>query len=470
MSAAGLIRAGIPADCRPYPRRVLSPTAWSDMARALPSDPTLHFVALWADATDVHALFEADTPVIASAAVEAGLYAALSPARPGAALFERAVADLWGHRAADAVDVRPWLDHGTWPTLRPLSERPVPNPAAGAAAEPPDMLEFPGDPIPFGPLPPTPGGPAYWRATLAGGAVAGLEARLGWGHRGIQGLIRGRTPAAAAPLVARIDGAATIAHALAFAHATEAACGAEPLPAAEALRSLMLMLERIAVRLHDVGATAASLGAPPRAAAEARDALLAACADAFGHRLMFDAVCPGGVRAEPATAALAALDAALAGVPPLRRGWPALGALRIEAALAFGVPGPVGRSAGRPDPAEPGAVLRTEGDLAARMALITEGVEADVDAARTALANLPVGPVSAPLPLRAGEGLAVAEGPLGPVWHWARLAGGLVRAWFAAAPDGLLLPALERAAVGVGVDDLAAHLASFGFRPAGTEL
>ena len=215
----------------------------------------------------------------------------------------------------------------------------------------------------------------------------------------------------------------------------------------------MLTLERIAVRLHDIGATAAALGAPWRVAATARDSLLAACADAFGHRLMMDAVRPGGVAAEPATAALAALDEALAAVPPLRRAWPALGALRIEAALALGVPGPIGRAAGRPDPAEPGAALRTTGDLAARMASITDGIEADVDAARTALANLPVGPVFAAPPLRDGEGLAVADGPLGPVWHWVRLAGGTVRAWFAAAPDALLLPAAEQAAAGVGIDD-----------------
>ncbi len=440
------------------------------MARALPSDPTLHFVALWADAAEVHALFEADTPVVASVAVEAGLYAALSPARPGAATFERAVADLWGHRAADAVDVRHWLDHGTWPALRPLSERPVPNPAAGQPAEPPEMLEFAGAAIPLGPLPPTPGGPAYWRVTLGGDTVTRLEGRLGWGHRGIQGLIRGRSPDAAASLVARIDGAATVAHALAFAHAVEAACGSDPLPSAEALRTLMLTLERIAVRLHDIGATAAALGAPWRVAATARDSLLAASADAFGHRLMMDAVRPGGVAAEPATAALTALDEALAALPPLRRAWPTLGALRIEAALALGVPGPIGRAAGRPDPAEPGAALRTTGDLAARMASITDGIEADVDAARTALANLPVGPVFAAPPRRDGEGLAVADGPLGPVWHWVRLADGTVRAWFAAAPDALLLPAAEQAAAGVGIDELAAHLASFGFRPAGTEL
>jgi Ni,Fe-hydrogenase III large subunit len=297
-----------------------------------------------------------------------------------------------------------------------------------------------------------------------------LEARLGWAHRGIQAGLRGQAPAAATRLAARIDGAASAAHAAAFARAVEAASGFEPPPAACALRTLMLALERIAVRLHDLHATADALGTPWHRVAGARERLLGACEAAFGHRLLFDAICPGGVAAEPGTAALAGLDRTLAAMPPLRRDWPATGTLPIEAALAFGVPGPAGRAAGRPDPADPGAKLRSAGDLAARMALVAEAFEADCEAARTVLANVPAGPLCASLPLRDAEGLGVAEGPLGPVWHWMRLAGGHIEASFAAAPQWLLLPALERAAIGLGYDHLPAHLASFGFRPTGMDL
>lgn len=472
MMASAVILAGAPVPCRPGLRRVLTAADWQEMASQLPGEPGLAFVALWADAQEVHALFEAGGPVLVSAPVEAGLYAALSPARPGAALYERAVADLWGHQAANAVDVRPWLDHGAWGLLRPLSERPVPH----AAEEPevPEMLTAAGEavsaePVVWGPLPPGPAaGPLFWQAWVADGAVGQLEARGGWAHRGAVGLMRGKSPSGAARIAARLDGAATVAHAVAFARAVEAAQDTPAPPLGAALRGAMLTVERIAVRLFDLDQVAGALGQPWPAVRDARERLLAACGAVFGHRTMMDAVRPGGVVLEPPV--LEPLLAALDAVPRVRRAWPAMGVLGVETALRLGLGGIAGRASGRMDPLAPAAAVMTEGGLAARMTLTAAAIEADVARAMTELAALPDGPGWVPLPHRNGEGLGRAAGPQGAVWHWVRLSGGLVAVSFATCPAWLLLPAVEAAAEGADPGDLGAIIASFGLRPAGMDL
>ena len=458
------IRTGEPASCSGAERFTLSSQAWRDLPAALRTDPGLDFVGLWADATHVHALFGAASPLLASVPVEAGLYGALSPARPGAALFERAVADLWGHQAADGVDARPWLDHGAWTALRPMSERPAPN---TPTLELPEFHPVPSGSLAqdFGPL----GAgvidaPAPWRLATAGGRVVQAEARCGYGHRGVLSLLRGRSAAAAAPVAARISGAATVAHATAFARAAEAALNVIVPPRAQALRVLLGAIERVAVALYD----AASLD---DALMHARERLLQACAAAFGHRLLMDAVLPGGVKADLPADAARLLDGVLEAMPPLPGpGARSLGILDIADALALGVPGPAGRASGRLDPSTPGAPLAAAGDVAARWRLRAAALAADVALARETLAVLPDGPVAAPLPTGSGEGLGFAKGPHGRVWHWMRLHGGIITASFAIDPAWLLLPAVERAGQGAPPGMLPAIAASFGLQLAGMEL
>src|SRR4051794_39994678 len=133
--ASDIIRAGPTRAARPWPRHAISSAAWRDMARALPRQPELRFEALWADADLVYALFTRPDPLLVSAPIEAGIYAALSPFRPDAALSDRAVNALWGQTPADAPAARPLLDHGAWPVLQPLLPRPIPNTGAPEPVE-----------------------------------------------------------------------------------------------------------------------------------------------------------------------------------------------------------------------------------------------------------------------------------------------------------------------------------------------
>ena len=173
--------AAAPAEaCLPMPRRVLSAQLWA----ALPQDPALRLLALWADTLHVHALLLDDTdgavlPV--SIAVEAGAWPALSPGWTVAVWFERMIHDLWGHAAFNARDARPWLDHGHWPHTLPLAPRPGP---AVVSPEPPEFLADDAEglmQVPLGPVRDLVGEPAHLRLTVArrpraaGGGSAGLR-------------------------------------------------------------------------------------------------------------------------------------------------------------------------------------------------------------------------------------------------------------------------------------------------------
>ena len=136
------------------------------------------------------------------------------------------VHDLWGHTATGGHDLRPWLDHGHWPHTMPLAPRP--GPSAGSP-EPPEFLSGSDDALmqlPLGPIHGAIGEPAHLRLTARDDRVLRAESRLGYAHKGTLLLLRGKSPRAAVRFAARLSADATVAHALAFAHAAEAASDA----------------------------------------------------------------------------------------------------------------------------------------------------------------------------------------------------------------------------------------------------
>jgi Ni,Fe-hydrogenase III large subunit len=500
MTADAIIRTASTVPCRPWARHVLPPAQWQAMAAALPAAPELQLVAMWADVQSVHALFrdtQAGAFLPASVPAAAG-YAALSPHRPAAAWFERAIRDLWGHEAEGAADTRPWLDHGAWPEAPPLGARPLPRPPGHV---PPAFREPPGtghDQVPLGPLPPDIGDAGQFRAFARGEAVLRLESRLGYLHRGIPALMRGKSPRAASRFAARLAGAATVAHGLAFARAAELASDAAAPPRAIALRGALAEAERAAIHLADIDALCRAAGAPLAAALcqRHREALLQASEAAFGHRLLMDVVVPGGLATDIAPEGPAALRAA---ATALGRDLPDLAALcrglmarldgiaRVPAALAARIApgGPPGRAMATPATAPdlrrvPGyrpyqdlnVALATEsaGDAAARLAVRLAELRESCRLLGTLLADLPAGPVVATLPLVSGEGIGWAEGPRGDAWAWLRLEGGQIAAAFLRDPAWLHLPLLEAAMEGTDLSDFAIAQASFDLALPGMDL
>ncbi len=124
-----------------------------------------------------------------------------------------------------------------------------------------------------------------------------LEERLGYVHKGVDALMRGASLDRAGVLAARVSGNSTVAYGVAFARAVEAALGVEPPARAHDLRGVMAELERIANHLGDIGAICndAAFALMHAHCGILRERTLRAAKAAFGHRLMMDAVVPGGV-------------------------------------------------------------------------------------------------------------------------------------------------------------------------------
>ena len=205
--------------------------------------------------------------------------------------------------------------------------------------------------------------PGHFRFTANGEAVARLEQRLGYVHKGIESLMAGASIERGAQLAGRTSGDSTVAYALAFAHAIESALGVDVPPRAVWLRALMAELERLANHFGDIGAICndASFSLIFVECGMLRERTLRAAQACFGHRLMMDRIVPGGVAEDLAPGGEAALRQLLETV---RGRFPELiaiydstaslqdrtvttGYLAPTLARAFGAGGYVGRGSGR---------------------------------------------------------------------------------------------------------------------------
>src|SRR5437773_10265826 len=301
---------------RPWPRHPVDAATWTAIARAL-GEGAGDLLSLWADEDHVHLTLRSGalpTPVVVSVVVENGTYPSVGRHHPAALRLERAIRDLHGIEPAELPDARPWLDHGAWGLRAPLGPR-----ASSEIRDPADYSFLPvhGEglhEIPVGPVHAGIIEPGHFRFTANGETVARLEERLGYVHKGIDGLLAGADLETAGRIVARVSGDSTVAYSFAFARAVEAALGIEVPHRAEMLRGIMAELERIANHLGDIGAICndAAFALNHAHCGILRERVLAVCGGAFGHRLMMDRIVPGGVAAdltgENAHAILATLD------------------------------------------------------------------------------------------------------------------------------------------------------------------
>ena len=416
------------------------------------------FIALWTDARHAYALYEPGE-LVAVELVD-GAYPALPHA--GAGWFQRLARDLNGHTAIGAADTRPAIEHsreadgrGPWPDFKSPELEGVHQVAVGPVHA--GIIE-----------------PGHFRFSVIGEQVLKLEARLGYAHKGTLGMIRGKSPRLAARFAARVSGDATVAHGTAFAHAAEAALRLEPPARAIYLRAVMAELERLANHTSDIGAIAGDAGFAflDSRFALARERICAACAAAFGHRLMMDMVIPGGVAGDIATggaaAILDALDALEAELPSLKRVFEDYASLQDRVvgtgivppalAAAYAAGGYAGRASGQTHdsrllpgypPYETFALyvpVERDGDVAARIRIRLAEIPESIRLIRDMLHALPDTPIAIAPPIGSGDGLGVAESFRGPVWYWLRIESGAIADVFIADPSTLHWPLLEHAA------------------------
>ena len=497
---AQLLESGRAGTCRPFPRAEVTAAQWSALVGHLAAGE-LTLMGLWGDAGAVHMalLDEASGRLaVATCTCPDGAFPSVARHHPPAARLERTVRDLYGLVPGDAADDRPWLDHGRWGVRHPLGQS-LPAEAAGDAypflvAEGEGLHQIPVGPVHAGIIE-----PGHFRFSCYGETVVRLEARLGYVHKGIERLMAGADVARAARLAGRQSGDSTVAYALAFCRAVEAARGVAVPVRAHTLRGVMAELERLANHLGDIGAICndAAFALMLAHCGVLREKVLRVSARAFGHRLMMDGVIPGGVAGDLAREGVSAIRML---VSEVRAAFPALvelydntaslqdrtvgtGLTRPDYVRAFGAGGFVGRASGRPFDARRAlayppydrlpfeVAVRTEGDVNARVWVRIREVEESLGLVVRLLDTLPEGPVATEIPTGPGEGLAVVEGFRGDVLAFVALAAdGQVRRAHLRDPSWFQWPLLETAIEGNIVADFPLCNKSFNCSYSGVDL
>jgi len=285
---------------RPWPRVIVADDGWRQAIDLL-ADGHCSLLGLWGDAPEVHMALLDETSgdvAVISFACKAGRYPSVAARHPPAIRLERAICDLFGLKAVDTPDPRPWLDLGFWNVRHPLGNKgPArkPTPYKFLPAEGEGLHQIPVGPVHAGIIE-----PGHFRFTANGEHVVRLEQRLGWVHKGIESLMNGATLVEAARLASRASGDSTVAYAYAFAQAAEAAMQVRVPTRAAYLRALMAELERLANHFGDIGAICndASFSLMYAQCGILRERTLRAADACFGHRLMMDIIVPGGVSRE----------------------------------------------------------------------------------------------------------------------------------------------------------------------------
>jgi Ni,Fe-hydrogenase III large subunit len=315
--------------------------------------------------------------------------------------------------------------------------------------------------------------PGHFRFSVNGEIVARLEERLGYVHKGIDGLLAGADIERAAKVVARISGDSTVAYSFAFARAVEEAVQINPPPRAKILRGVMAELERIANHLGDIGAICndASFSLIHAHCGIFRERVLAAADRAFGHRLMMDRIVPGGVEdAGPGAARglqvmLDEIEKPFAEIVRLYDDTPSLqdrtcatGIVGKDLVDQWAAGGHVGRASGRDfdcrrdfpyapydDDASFKVPVFTAGDVDARVWVRIREVEQSIALLRHWLGNLPSGPARVELRDGSGEGIAMTEAFRGDVLVSVRIEGGRIARAHARDASWFQWPLLEAA-------------------------
>lgn len=485
---------------RPAPRTVVEMPVWNFAAEQLPQGDW-SLLGLWGERACVHmALLDEETAEHALITLECphGSFPSVARHHLPALRLERSIRDLYGLEAAGCPDPRPWLDHGRWDLRFPLggrADRLPPEPYRFLPAEGESLHQIAVGPVHAGIIE-----PGHFRFTASGETVVRLEQRLGYVHKGIEGLMAGAGIGRGAELAGRVSGDSTVAYAFAFARAAEAALGIDVPARAAWLRALLAELERLANHLGDVGAICNDAAFPLLQAHcnILREGVLRAADAAFGHRLMRDIIVPGGVvrdlKPDGASAIRAALGAIRRRFPGLVQLYDSTASLQdrtVSTGMAkpalvkqYAAGGFVGRASGRGFDARRALAyppydrltfdvpVLTEGDVNARVWIRIREIEQSLRLVDQILGALPEGAwLTEATPSEAtGEGLALVEGFRGDVLVWLRLTDGRIERCHLRDPSWFQWPLLEAAIEGNIVADFPLCNKSFNCSYSGQDL
>ncbi len=431
-------------------------------------------------------------------------YPGLEDLFPAAARMQRALADLSGLRSTDS-DTRPWLRHAAWPqSYRPLIDPQPPLPTAEPEIDAYEFVRVEGDGVHEIPVGPVHAGiiePGHFRFSVVGEKVLRLEERLGYVHKGIERRFTELPLLEGHRLAARVSGDSAVAFSWAYCQALEGIAGAQIPPRASWLRALCLELERVANHLGDLGALGNDAGFAFGLAhfSRLKERLLRASHEALGERYLMGAIVPGGMRADLAEAGARRLAIAVSELADealklrtiydehegVRDRFTDAGVVAPELAARLGLTGLAGRASAqafdlRVDlPCEPYTELapviigRSEGDVAARVAVRFEELQESCRLIRHILHALPAGPHLAPVrvPDDQAVGAGLIEGWRGPVFVALEAgAAGAIRRCHPHDPSWQNWPVIEHAIIDNIVPDFPLINKSFNLSYSGHDL
>ena len=484
---------------------------WTQAAQELAAGGT-RLAAMWASRVEparvvVRAVFITDPGALLlnlPLAHPDPVYPGLEPHFPCASRMQRAMADLSSVRSSDP-DTRAWLRHNAWPPdFHPLGHSAA-HPAdheAGVDVYP--FVRVDGDGVHEIPVGPVHAGiiePGHFRFSVVGEKVLRLEERLGYVHKGIERRFTELDVFDAHRLAARVSGDSAVAFSWAYCQALEGIAGIEIPPRAAWLRALYLELERIANHLGDLGALGNDAGFAFGLAQFSRlkEQLLRACDQACGERYLMNAIVPGGAHADlagsEARGLLSTIQAIAREVAALRTiydehegvrdRFTGAGTVTPGLAARLGLVGLAGRASGQAHdlrvdlPCSPYTALAVErmgrntGDVAARVAVRFDELNASARLIERLLTGLPAGSYkeSVPVPPAEALGVGLIEGWRGPVLVALETgSGGTIARCHPHDPSWQNWPVLEHAVIGNIVPDFPLINKSFNLSYSGHDL
>lgn len=435
-------------------------------------------------------------------------YPSLSVGVPPAFWYERAMHDLSGVTPSGHPRLDPLLLAVTGDSGHPLHPMAPSSPevrADVAAQGPVDVTGHGVFTVPFGPVRSGVGESVEFLLETPGEDVAQLNIRLHFKHRGVAKRFEGLTPADGVLVAERVEGIASVAHALAFSHAIESAAH-EPAVGEQAalFRVVWAELERIANHL-DVATKlcdAAGLAVATSRFGWHKEMTMRIMSRLTGSRFGRGAVVPGGVRQGlpfPSDATQRELDE-LAGrihddarrlmtTPSFLDRIRGTGRVEPGYARRWALLGPVGRASGQlvddridhpydayprlSRPSEP--VVEINGDARARLEVRLREIDQSFEMIREADSQLRAArrPSAGPGPLgRLPDGMFVGccEAPQGEALHVVVLGDGKITRCFARSASLHDLVAFRQAFHTDVFTDFAFIEASFGLGYAGVAM
>ena len=371
----------------------------------------------------------------------------LAARAPALSWHEREISDLCGIPFSGHPKGHPLILHAgaepVMPPLNPAYPREVGMPFTRRRAHAPEVAGSDIQELPFGPVRADVMESAQFLFFYLGEHILHYLPRLFFKHRGMEKRFAGLSAELGVVLAERVSGVGSVAHALAYCQAVEAACRCEVPPRARWLRVLMAELERLYNHLHYFGhladTTTLKVGQAEGKLLEERVKQIHAVT---GSRFLRNLLVPGGLRCDIHPCAELAAELGrlqkdvnaylkqLAHTGSYLDRLITTGVLDREMALAQGATGPVARASGldedvRRDHAyaayadmDVRVPLRTAGDANARAEVRAEEIEVSFALMLRLLARLPAGEVRAACqPAASAEGLGWSESPRGALFY-----------------------------------------------------